>query len=57
MHLRYAFLNEKAFIPNILYSECVVEFGVLFETLYIVFVVDIICLSNFLISKNEYGVA
>jgi hypothetical protein len=53
MHLRYAFLNEKAFIPNILYSECVVEFGVLFETLYIVFVVDIICLSNFLISKNE----
>ena len=50
MHLRYAFLNKKAFIP---YSKYVVEFGVLFETLYIVFVVDIICLSNFLISKNE----
>jgi hypothetical protein len=57
MHLRYAFLNEKALIPNSLCGSCLVKLDVLLGTLQIVFVTNIYCLSNFLILINEYSAA
>jgi hypothetical protein len=35
----------------------VARFGVLLGTLHIALVTDMICLSNFLISRIEYGIA
>jgi hypothetical protein len=57
MHFRYAVLNEKASIPNSLCGSCIARFGVLLGTLQIALVNVIICLSSFLISSIEYGIA
>jgi hypothetical protein len=53
MHFRYAFLKEKASVPNSLCGSCVARFGVLFGTLHIALVTAMICLSSFLIFGIE----
>jgi hypothetical protein len=55
MYFRYAFLSEKAFMPNSLCNSCVARFGVLLGTLHIALVMDIIFLSNFFMLCSEYG--
>jgi hypothetical protein len=57
MHFWYVVLKENASIPNRLCGSHVARFGVLLETLHIVFVIAIMCLSSFLMFGMEYGIA
>ena len=57
MHLRYAFFNENASIPNMSCGSWVTMFGVHLERPHIFFRIAIIFLSSFLMAGREYGIA
>ena len=57
MHLRYAFFNKNASIPNMSCGSWITIFGVHLDRLHILFRIAIIFLSSFMMAGKEYGTA
>ena len=57
MHLRYAFFNENASIPNISCGSWITMFGVHLGRPHIFFWIAIIFLSSLMMAGSEYGTA
>ena len=57
MHLRYAFFNENASIPNMSCGSWVTIFSVHLGRPHIFFWIAIIFLSSFMMAGNKYGIA
>jgi hypothetical protein len=55
MHIMYAFLSEKASVPNMSWGSCVTAFDIHFGRPHIVLCREIILLSSFLMAGSEYG--
>ena len=55
MHLKYAFFNEKASIPNMSCESWITIFGVHLGRPHILFWIVIIFLSSFMMAGREYG--
>ena len=56
MHLKYAFFNENASIPNMLCGSWVTIFDVYLNGPHIFFWIAIIFLSSFMMAGKEYGI-
>ena len=57
MHLKYAFFNEKASIPNMSCGSWITIFGMHLGRPHILFGIAFIFLSSFLMASREYGTA
>ena len=57
MHLRYAFCNENASIPNMSCGSWVTIFGVHLGRPHILFGIAIMYFPSFLMPGREYGIA
>ena len=57
IHVRYAFLSEKASVPNISCGSCITALDMHFGKPHIFLCRAIIRLSSFLMAGSEYGTA